>query len=131
MARRAPFWRSEAGMTTSQVAIVFPALLFWIMLIVQYGLWFHAKQVAEAAVAEAVDAAQTPSGTIESGEAAARSFLASSGNLDNTVITVQRDLVLVTAEVRGDAPRLVPGFSWSVTARSQAPVERFVPEPAP
>ena len=131
MPRLTSSWRSEAGMTTSQVAIVFPALLFWIMLIVQYGLWFHAKQVAEAAVAEAVDAAQTPSGTIESGEAAARSFLASSGNLDNTVITVQRDLVLVTAEVRGDAPRLVPGFSWSVTARSQAPVERFVPEPAP
>jgi Flp pilus assembly protein TadG len=130
MLRRTPSWRSEAGMTTSQVAIVFPALLFWIMLIVQYGLWFHAKQVAEAAVAEAVDAAQTPAGTVESGEAEASSFLASSGNLDNTVITVQRDLVLVTAEVRGDAPRLVPGFSWSVTARSQAPVERFVPEPS-
>ena len=34
-------------MTTSQVAIVFPALLFWIMLIVQYGLWYHAKQVTD------------------------------------------------------------------------------------
>jgi Flp pilus assembly protein TadG len=118
-------------MTTSQVAIVFPALLFWIMLIVQYGLWFHAKQVAETAAAEAIDAAQTPTGTSDDGESAARSFLAASGNLDNPVITVQRDLTLVTAEVRGDAPRLVPGFSWTVTARSQAPVERFIPEPSP
>ncbi len=116
-------------MTTSQVAIVFPALLFWIMLIVQYGLWFHAKQVAEAAAAEAIDAAQTPTGTADAGKSAARSFLDASGNLKNPLITVRRDLTLVAAEVRGDAPRLVPGFSWSVTARSQAPVERFVPEP--
>jgi len=125
-----PRLRDDRGLTSTQLAVVMPALIFWMMLIVQYGLWFHAKQVAEAAVAEAVDAAQTPAGTVESGEAAARSFLATSGNLDNTVITVQRDLVLVTAEVRGDAPHLVPGFSWSVTARSQAPVERFVPEPS-
>jgi Flp pilus assembly protein TadG len=131
MAGRSSPWRSEAGMTTSQVAIVFPALLFWIMLIVQYGLWFHAKQVAETAAAEAVDAAQTPTGTAQDGEAAARSFLAASGNLDNPMVTVERDLTLVTAEVRGDAPRLVVGFSWSVTGRSQAPVERFVPEPSP
>ena len=116
-------------MTTSQVAIVFPALLFWIMLIVQYGLWFHAKQVADAAAAEAVDAAQTPTGSAADGEGAARSFLASSGNLTNLVVTVDRTFSVVSVEVRGDAPQLVPGFSWSVTARSQAPVERFVPEP--
>jgi hypothetical protein len=35
----------------------------------------------------------------------------------------------VSVEVRGDAPQLDPGFSWSVTARAEAPVERFVPEP--
>ena len=116
-------------MTTSQVAIVFPALLFWIMLIVQYGLWFHAKQVAEAAAAEAVDAAQTPAASTQDGEAAARSFLAASGNLSNAAVVVSRDLTLVTVEVRGDAPQIVPGFSWSVRARAQSPLERFVPEP--
>ena len=35
--------RDERGMTTIQVAILFPVVLFWIMLIVQYGLWWHAK----------------------------------------------------------------------------------------
>lgn len=118
-------------MTTSQVAIVFPALLFWIMLIVQYGLWFHAKQVAETAAAEAVDAAQTPTASAVDGEDAALEFLASSGNLANTKVVVDRSLTLVTVVVTGEAPRLVPGFSWSVTAQAQAPVERFVTEPAP
>lgn len=116
-------------MTTIQVAILFPAVLLWIMLIVQYGLWWHGKQVANAAAAEAVDAAQIAGGTAGDGEAAAASYLAQSGNLDNVSITVNREPTVVTVEVRGDAPQLVPGISWSVTARSSAPVERFIPEP--
>ena len=61
--------RSERGMTTIQVAILFPAVLLWLMLIVQYGLWWHAKQVANAAAAEAVDAAQVSDGSAAEGEA--------------------------------------------------------------
>lgn len=126
MARR---FRDESGMTTTQVAILFPAVLLWLMLIVQYGLWWHAKQVANAAAAEAVDAAQVENGTAGEGTAAASNYLAQSGNLTNVTVTVDRQPTLVTAEVQGDAPQLVPGVSWSVTARSEAPVERFIPEP--
>lgn len=119
----------DEGMTTSQVAIVFPALLFFIMLIVQYGMWFHAKQVADTAAAEALDAAQTPTGTADDGRNAAQSFLASSGNLDAVTIDVERDLEQVEVVITGTAPQLVPGFSWGVTASARAPVERFIPEP--
>lgn len=118
----------DTGMTTSQVAILFPAVLLWLMLIVQYGLWWHAKQVANAAAAEAVDVAQIPTASTASGETAARDFLAQSGNLSDIAVTVERTPALVTVEVTGRAPRLVPGFTWSVTARSQGPVERFIPE---
>ena len=120
--------RDERGMTTIQVAILFPVVLFWTMLIVQYGLWWHAKQVANAAAAEAVDAAQVSTGSARDGEDAAASYLAQSGNLDNITVTVSREPTVVTVEVRGEAPQLVPGFAWSVTARSTAPVERFIPE---
>lgn len=116
-------------MTTIQVAILFPAVLLWVMLIVQYGLWWHAKQVANAAASEAVDAAQVSGGTARDGEDAAAAYLAQAGNLDNVTIRVDRQPTTVTVEVHGDAPRLVPGFAWSVTARSTAPVERFIPEP--
>jgi len=122
-------FRSERGMTTIQVAILFPVVLLWLMLIVQYGLWWHAKQVANAAAAEAVDAAQVSDGTAADGEAAAASYLGQSGNLENVTVAVDRQPTVVIAEVHGDAPQLVPGFSWSVTARSEAPVERFIPEP--
>jgi Flp pilus assembly protein TadG len=124
-----PRLRDERGMTTIQVAILFPVVLLWLMLIVQYGLWWHAKQVANAAAAEAVAAAQVPTGTEADGDAAAHRFLDQSGNLTDVTVEVNRQPELVIVEVTGDAPRLVPGFEWSVTARSYAPVERYIPEP--
>ena len=115
-------------MTTSQVAILFPVVLFWLVLIVQYGLWWHAKQVATAAAIEAVDAAQISSASADDGDLAAHEFLGQTGNLSEIEVRVDRTPALVTAEVSGRAPQLVPGFEWSVTARSQGPVERFIAE---
>jgi Flp pilus assembly protein TadG len=128
-ARRLGRLRNDVGMGTSQVAILFPAVLLWLMLIVQYGLWWHAKQVANAAAIEAVDAAQIPSGSEATGTSAAQDYLRQAGNLRDVSVTVERSPAVVTVEVAGRAPQLVPGFTWSVTARSQGPVERFVPEP--
>lgn len=119
----------DRGLTSSALAVLMPALLFWMMLIVQYGLWFHARQVANAAAAEATDAAQVPGGTAGDGEEAAIEFLRQSGNLEQIVVEVDRTAEMVTVEIRGDAPQLVPGISWTVTARSAAPVERFIEEP--
>lgn len=121
--------RGEGGLTSTQLAVVMPALLVWIMLIVQYGLWFHAKQVSAAAAAEALDAAQVPGGTPAAGERAARSFLAQSGNLDEIGVEVRRSADVVTARVSGQAPQLVPGVAWTVASVAEARVERFIPEP--
>ena len=121
--------RGEAGLTATQLAMAMPALLFWIMLIVQYGLWFHAKQVSAAAAAEALDAAQVPAATPADGERAARSFLAHTGNLDDVSVEVDRGVDVVTVRVSGRAPQLVPGVAWGVTSVAEAPLERFVPQP--
>lgn len=119
--------QDDRGLTSSQLAVLMPALIVWIMLTVQYGLWFHARQVANGAAAEATDAAQTPNGTVEAGQDAAQSFLDQSGNLDDIVIQVDRTTDAVTVEITGRAPQLVPGISWTVTARAESPVERFIP----
>lgn len=119
----------DRGLTSTQLAVLMPALIFWMMLIVQYGLWFHARQVASAAAAEATDAAQVPDGTASDGERAALDFLRQSGNLDQITVDIDRTAETVTVEIHGDAPQLVPGISWSVTARAIAPVERFIEEP--
>lgn len=113
-------------MTTSEVAILFPAVLFFLMLIVQYGLWWHGKQVADAAAAEAAAATRVPSGTEDAGTDAAEAFLAEAGNLTDVTVTVERGPDVVTVTVTGRAPQLVPGYAWSVTSRSVVPVEQFL-----
>lgn len=117
----------DAGLTTVQLTVLFPVVLFWLMLIVQFGLWWHAKQVANGAAAEAVATARTPTGTDAAGHETALGYLAEAGNLTHITVEVDRDAELVTATVTGHAPQLVPGFAWGVTAISQATVERFVP----
>jgi Flp pilus assembly protein TadG len=120
-----PLERSDRGVTTLQLVIIAPLFLWWIMLIVQYGLWWHAKQVANSAAAEAVDVAQTPTGTAAEGEQAARTYLAQAGNLSHVDVIIDRTSDVVTVQVQGDAPQLVPGWSWGVTAQSEADVERY------
>lgn len=121
--------RGEDGVTSVQLAILMPAVLVWIMLIVQYGLWAHAKQVATAAAAEGVDIGQVADATASDAEEAARAFITQAGNLTQTAVSVDRSAANVTVRVSGRAPQLVPGVAWSVAAVAASPVERFVPQP--
>jgi Flp pilus assembly protein TadG len=122
--------RADNGVSTVELAVLMPVLLFWMMLIVQFGLWAHAKQVATAAADAAADTTKLPDGTEHAGEAEAEAVLATAGNLSAPIVHVDRTFDTVTVDIRGDAPRLVPGFAWAVTAHASAPVERFVAEGA-
>ncbi len=106
-----------------------PILIALVLVPIQVGLWWHAKQVADGAAREAVDAAQVISATEADGERAAHRFLDVAGNIDQPQVTVTIAADLVTVEVTGRAPRLLPGFDWQVTAQAVAPIERFIPEP--
>lgn len=117
---------ADDGVSTVELAVLMPVLLFWLMLIVQFGLWYHAKQVVTAAANEAVDAARLPTGTEEAGDAGAALVLNTAGNLTGTSVVVSRTAAEVTAKVEGHAPQLVPGFAWTVAAEATAPVERFI-----
>lgn len=119
--------RDEAGVTATELAVVMPAVLFLIMLVVQYGLWAHARQVATAAAEAGVDAARVPTGTEADATAAAHAAAAGSPALSAVVVSVRTGAESVAVRVDGDAPRLVPGISWHVAAAAEAPLERFVP----
>jgi hypothetical protein len=107
---------------------VIPVLLLLVLMVFQVALWWHAKQVADAAAREAVEAAQVADGTRADAEAAAWTFLRRAGNLAAPAVAVERGAAAVAVEVTGSAPRLVPG-PWQVTARAVGDVERFIAEP--
>jgi Flp pilus assembly protein TadG len=55
--------RHERGLTSTEVAVLMPILIALVLVPIQVGLWWHAKQVADGAAREAVDAAQVISAT--------------------------------------------------------------------
>jgi Flp pilus assembly protein TadG len=117
----------DRGVSVLVVAIVMPAVLFLLMLSVQAGMFWHARQRADAAAARAVAAAAREGGTASDGQNAADDFL-SGAPLDNAAVTVTVDIDQAQATVTGTAPALVPGVVWEVHASAAAPVERFIPE---
>jgi len=110
--------RGEAGIASTEVAIVMPSVLVLIMLIFQVGLFWHAKQAADVAAEEAVESAQLAAASESDGLAGANSILGQAGNLENVVVTVT---------VSGEAPAIVPFGNWRVEAQAQGSIERFIP----
>ena len=62
-------------MTSTEVAIVMPAMLIVILFVFQIALFWHAKQAADVAAEEAVDAAQVANATEADGYAGANTIL--------------------------------------------------------
>ncbi len=120
--------RGEAGVTSTELAVLMPVVITLVLVPFQVGLWWHAKQAADGAARQAVDAAQIEDGTEAAGVEAAFRFLDAAGNITDPQVTVTRTLDVVAVEVTGRAPRLLPGMDWQVTARASGPTERFIPE---
>jgi hypothetical protein len=121
--------KNEAGLTSTELAVLMPVLIALVLVPFQMALWWHARQVADAAAREAIDAAQVFTASEADGKEAAEWFLDTAGNLQEPQVTVTRTVDTVTVTITGRAPRLIPGFDWQVTAQAVAPVERFIPEP--
>jgi Flp pilus assembly protein TadG len=121
----------DDGATATELVVVFPAVLGFVLLAFQFGLYLHAAQIAEAGAQEAVEAAQGEHSGAEAGEAAARALLSGLGALRSPRVEVTRSPSRVTARITGSAQRLIPGAPVAVTATAEGPVERFVPDAGP
>lgn len=117
----------EGGFASTEIVLLTPVLLLLVMLVVQFGLWYHAQHVAQAAADEGLRGARAGLGSIEAGEARADAFLdqAASSIIEERVVVVTRDADLARVTVTGHAPAVIPGFSLPVRANATAPVERF------
>jgi Flp pilus assembly protein TadG len=139
--RGSPSWpvtrclRDETGSATASYVVLFPVLLVVFMALVQWGLYFHAQSLADAAAQDATRAAQDAGGTPDDGRAVAEDLLADarrSGLLENLAVTVDDDAGMVRATVTGNVRSLVPlpGFDPIVSGVAEGPKERFVAEDA-
>lgn len=122
--------RDERGaVSLGQMVVIAPALLFGLMLIVQAGLYFHARNVVEQAAQEGAAEARAFDGNEASARQRALTYLGILGDraLTNRDVTVNRGTETATVTVTGEVISLVPFVSWSVSESASGPVERYVP----
>lgn len=122
----------ESGAATTELVVVFPALLLLVLLTVHVGLWFHAGHVASAAAQEGARAARLEGATGADGDAAAHALLDQLGRKVLTERGVKTTTTgdTVRVEVTGWAVEVVPRLRLRVSEVSEAPVERFRPSAA-
>lgn len=119
----------EDASSTTELVLLMPVVLLLVMLVVQFGLWMHARQVVLSAAQEALSVAQQLDATSDAGRSRAEEFLAQAGGVRDAAVVVDREEASATASVTGTTPAVVPGLSLGVSAIVQGPVERFVREP--
>ncbi|HSH22948.1 MAG TPA: TadE/TadG family type IV pilus assembly protein [Acidimicrobiales bacterium] len=116
-------------MATLAVVLVLPAVLFLVSTVAQFVVYYHASHLATAAAQEAARVAQLADGSEHSARAYGQDFLAQAG--PNLVlepqVLVTRDAVaeVVTVEVLGRAPQVMPGVAMRISASATGPLERF------
>lgn len=119
----------QDGSSTTELVLLMPVVLLLVMLVVQFGLWMHARQVVLSAAQEALSVAQQLDATSDAGRSRAEEFLAQAGGVRDAAVVVDREPTTATASVIGTTPAVVPGLSLGVSAVVEGPVERFVSEP--
>ncbi|MFI6811429.1 TadE/TadG family type IV pilus assembly protein [Nonomuraea sp. NPDC050328] len=130
--------RGERGATVIELALLMPVILAVSLLVVQVALWFHGRQVAEAAAREGARVAR--SAPYDSGswaadaeskaEEIARAVgpkLLSDLQVEATTRGEDERWVAVTASAVQVIP-LLPELAFTITARSGGPVECFRPD---
>jgi Flp pilus assembly protein TadG len=127
--------RGDEGAATTELVIIAPAFLFFILLIVQLGLYFHAINVASAAAQDGARDASLDGATLADGEATAHELvdtiapdLLSGVQVDGSLVD-GGDSVRMT--VAGDVSQVVviPGMDLAISVNESAetPVEEFRP----
>ncbi len=127
--------RDDSGASAVEFVMLTPIMFFLIFGAVQFALYSFAADVAKAAAQagarEARREADVSAGWQDSARGKARDYvrqLAGPGLLSNVSVPVGRNGDMVSVTVTGDAPAILPGMSLRVTAVSEGPVERFVPD---
>ena len=119
--------RDDRGEAVTETVIIVPALLLLIMVVIQFGLWYHAQHVVQAAAQEGARAARAEGATADDGLDRAMAFVAQVGgeSVDGAEVTSERSPDAVTVRVTGKAPAVVPGLRLGVRAAAVSPVEEF------
>ncbi|MFH8973055.1 TadE family protein [Streptomyces sp. NPDC017890] len=135
-AREAAATRGDSGMTAIEFVFLTPVLFFMIFATVQFGLYFFADHVAQAAAQAGARKARAtahdqPGGWRGDAQDVVDSYIRQLGPqlvLAPDVRMLQPEQDTVGVEITARIPTVFPGLDLTVHAQSMGPVERFVQE---
>jgi Flp pilus assembly protein TadG len=134
VARRA---RRDRGASVIELALIMPIVLAAVLLIVQFALWFHGRQVADAAAREGARIARAAgdedNGWQDDAEAKAVQVVQAVGPqlLKNATATAWEQGDQRGVDVTGTTVQVVPllpELTFTITARFGGPIECFRPD---
>jgi Flp pilus assembly protein TadG len=121
----------DSGFSTVEAVLTVPAMVLVIWAIVQVGLWWYGRQLAETTAQEAARAARAYAANAAAGQAEGYSYLGkvdgTSTALHNPSIRVTRGAQTVTVTVKGEIVSLVPWLTQTVAITVTSPLETYVP----
>ncbi|MFD0887659.1 TadE/TadG family type IV pilus assembly protein, partial [Streptosporangium algeriense] len=124
----------ERGASVVELAMIMPVVLVIVLLVVQFALWFHGRQVADAAAREGSRLARIDSDSWqEDATSKAEEVLRAIGPrlLDGAKVTTWEEDDQRGVEITATAVQVVPLLpptSLTITARFGGPVECFRPD---
>lgn len=124
-------WREERGSASAELVIAAPLLLLLILSVVQFAMWEHATNVAQAVAEQGLAAGRVEGGTAKAATAEAESVLSQlgSGVLSHPRVRANRGAITTTVIVTGKAEAVLPFLSLPVRSEATGPTERFTAGP--
>lgn len=125
---RARLHADDRGSSTVEFVICAAVMVLLLLMVVQIGVYYHTRAVAQTAARHGLDHVRTIDGSTGAGIGAANEFLAQSGNgLHDPNVTASRTIETSSVSVSGDVVAILPGLRLTISVTVDAPTERIVP----
>lgn len=118
----------DRGSSTVEFVIASAAMVLLLLMVVQVGVWYHTRAVAQTAARHGLDHVRTINGSPAEGIDVASEFLdQSGGGLENRNVDASRTAAVSSVTVSGRVVSILPGVSFTVSVTVDAPTERIEP----
>lgn len=126
---------AERGSSSVEFAILFPVIVVLLLAGPQLGMWYFAREAAEAAAQAGARAGSVEGAPAGEGQQAADAYLAQLGTGSMTSYSVTQDDTATTVSIRmvASVPNVIPlpGFSPTVDVTVEQARERFTTPDSP
>jgi hypothetical protein len=119
---------ADRGSATVEFVICAAGMVMLLVMVVQVGVWYHTRAVAQTAARHGLDHVRVIGGSVDQGIAVTGEFLAQSGGgLRHRQVQATRTVEASTVSVSGQVVSILPGVSLPVSVSVAAPTERIEP----